>query len=336
MTSEKVRLARIKKLREKGYKSGKELLKEVISKYQYPIIMCSFSGGRDSLSATLLTLDTLVEMKKEARLFVAFVNTTNEYPETLKYARYMIKEWFPKNYGHYDWIDLHCVELKPDVFFKDIMDDMFKIALEMARKGEWSKGKMPCCHKLKFEPLRKFAREVKSNIQVEGTRAEESRRRFIQMWRFGVVIRGDTPYGVRVMPIWDWSLEDVKRFLAEHPKKPPINPLYKTMKSTGCLLCPIPFIFYPEEFAVEAPPHIFKAGLRAYLKALGQSQLTFDKLPVELDSIVVKLMKFLEKPRTREEIEKAGFNFETVEFLLKRKIINSKFDWRLGKYVYYA
>ena len=328
--SERVRKARIEKLREKGYKSGKELIKDVVRRFSYPIIMCSFSGGRDSLTATLLTLDTLIEMNIECRVAVAFVNTTNEYPETLEYARYMINKWFPENYGNKDKMELITVELHPEVEFKDIIDDVFKLALEMSKKGDWSKGKLPCARLLKHEPLRKFAKEIKSNIQVEGTRAEESRRRFIQMWRFGVVVRGDTPYGVRVMPIWDWSLDDVKSFLKNHPKKPPVNPLYERMDSTGCLLCPIPFLYYPEKFAKQAPPHIFKIGLEAYLRATKQSQLNLTGKSKFLD-----LFEFLKVPRTKEEIEQK-FNFNKVKEFVRLGVIKTKFDWRIGRIVYYT
>jgi len=324
---------RVEKLREKQWKSGKELLREVFAKYQYPVIVSAFSGGRDSLCSTLLTLDTLIEMNKPAKVFIAFVNTTNEMPETLKYARFMINKWFPENYK-VDFIDLQCVELKPEVTFAQIMDKMFEKALEMVRRGKWEKGKMPCCGILKHKPVKKFVNDVKANVEVVGTRGEESQWRFHNIWHYGPVVRGHRSRSVKVMPLWDWSTQDVVNFLNKHPKNPPINPLYKTMSSTGCILCPIPFIFYPEQFAVEAPPHIFKAGLRAYLKAIKQTQLNFNNK--EIDSPIIKLMRFLEKPRTRKEIEEAGFQFETVLYLVERQIIKSRFDWGVMDFVYYA
>ena len=279
MVSEKQKQSRIRKLKRKWPEvpSGHELVKQIISKYSFPLVACAFSGGRDSLAATLITLDVLENLKIKHRCYIVFGNTTNEFPETVKYVHRMF-QWFKKNYPS---LNIITIETFPDIPFASIMEDMFYVAVKMYEEGRWDKSKLTCCDELKLKPFYNFLRRHTVNIVVTGIRGEESRQRFLKIFQRGPIGRtmhsGQKLKGNLVYPLWDWSQEEVIEFLEKHPKTPPINPLYsKGMDSIGCALCPVPFIFNRDNIRKTYPPKIFERGMQLLRKAIektGQSLL---------------------------------------------------------------
>lgn len=279
MTSPKQRASRRRALKRKwsGFKSGSTLLEEVIRKIPYPLIACSFSGGRDSLAATLLTLDALQYLGKEHRCHVVFNNTGNEFSETVKYVRCMFT-WLKENYPN---LNIITTETFPEVPFSKMMEDMFYVAVEMHEKGKWDKYKLTCCDVVKLDPLKRFFRQHTVNLLVSGIRGDESRQRFLALFAHSPVHLGvhkSIHCGRKVTPLWDWSTDGVQRFLENHPKKPPINPLYQRgATGVGCMMCPVPFIFARDEIKAWYPEKVYEKGMSLLRKAIertGQSLLS--------------------------------------------------------------
>jgi 3'-phosphoadenosine 5'-phosphosulfate sulfotransferase (PAPS reductase)/FAD synthetase len=279
MTSKKQKASRIRKLKRKwsNLASGYDLVKQLITKLSFPLVVCAFSGGRDSLAATLITLNVLEDINVRHRCYIVFGNTTNEFPETVKYVHEMFS-WFKENYPS---LNIITVETFPDISFASMMEEMFYVAVKMYEDGKWDKSKLRCCDELKLKPFEKFLKTHTVNLVVTGIRGEESRQRFLKIFQRGPIgktmHRSPLKKGKLVYPLWDWSQEDVIKFLYDHPKKPPINPLYRRgMDSIGCMLCPVPFIFNRERIKETYPPKVFDRGMKLLRKAIektGQSIL---------------------------------------------------------------
>jgi len=287
--------SRRRKLKSKWPKlaSGSELIKETIIEVGYPLITCSFSGGKDSLAATLQTLDCLQEFK-EGRVWIVYNNTTNEFPETIRYVRYMFK-WFKENFSD---IDIRTEETKPKIAYRTMMEDMFYVAVQMYESGKWDKNNLTCCDVVKLDPITRFLRLHTTNILVSGIRGDESRQRFLALFQHSPKHRQlhhgikSSPRMRKICPLWDWSSQDVMEYLQHHPKNPPINPLYSQgYSSIGCMLCPVPFIWNREEIRHTYPKKIFQKGMDLLRKAIERTGQTL------LTSYLLKELK-LETPNT--------------------------------------
>ena len=279
MTSELQYMARREKLKKKwtDTESGKELVKKYLSKLDFISVVCTFSGGRDSLASTLMTLDVLEELNKRHRCFIVFNNTTNEFPETVRYVHQMFS-WFKEEYPD---LNIKTEETRPKIPFAKIVEDMFYIAVVMYEEGKWDKSKLTCCDTVKLYPMIEFLRKHYAHYVILGTRGDESRLRFLSMFQQGPVTKsmhtktfGKTKF---IRPLWNWGIQDVMNYLKTHPKKPPINPLYdKGMDSIGCCLCPVPFLYNRDRIRKTYPPKIFERGMQLLRKAIertGQSLL---------------------------------------------------------------
>jgi len=230
------------------------------------------------LVATLLTLDTLESLQVDHRCHIVFNNTTNEFPETVEYVRRMF-QWFKDEYAG---LNIVTTETFPKVPFSRMMENMFYVAVKMHEEGNWDKSKLTCCDVVKLDPLKRFFRQHTVNVLVSGIRGDESRQRFLALFAHSPVHLGlhKTIHSMRrharkVTPLWDWSSQDVMSFLEKHPKRPPLNPLYKLgLTSVGCMLCPVPFIFNRQEIRRAYPEKVYKKGEELLLRAIERSGQT--------------------------------------------------------------
>lgn len=212
--------------------SGRGLILFIFEKYKPRKVGIAFSGDLDSLATALLVLDTLpTEVKK----YIVFNNTTNEIPESLKYTRRMLK-WFEDNYDN-----VVPVEIRPKITWAKLMEKMFQVAVEMYESGIWRKGRLRCCYYLKEKPTKDFYRKMNIRVYFTGLRAEESVQRRLFMAQTHGVWKKEF---IHVMPIWNWTKQDVLRYIHRHPLNPPINPIYEMgFDGTGCMLCPVKFLW---------------------------------------------------------------------------------------------
>ncbi|MEX2689613.1 MAG: phosphoadenosine phosphosulfate reductase family protein [Candidatus Njordarchaeum guaymaensis] len=168
-----------------------------------------WSGGKDSTVALHLAMRAWNDFR------VVFIDTTITVPETLDYVRKQSKEW-----------NLDLVILRPE-------HDFFYYA------RKWGFPAVPnylwCRRVLKLEPIRRFYDKFYGmKIQVLGLRRSKSvaRRKTKPILR-----KTHFRNTIGICPIYDWSKEDVFRYLRKY--EIPINLAYRIYKrNSGCYFCP--------------------------------------------------------------------------------------------------
>jgi phosphoadenosine phosphosulfate reductase len=175
-------------------------------------VLCSFSGGKDSLVATYLTHELLKGV--DVHIEVVFVDTTVGLPDVRKYV-----EEVSRLYG---W---KLRILTPSKSF-------FEVA---SRQGMPTPRIRWCCKLLKLEPLLNYAASLGAQrvLFTTGLRRSESRRRAKMKGFFYRKYKGiDIFY---IDPIIYWSDEDVERFISERELY--VNSVYKLLQFSGECFC---------------------------------------------------------------------------------------------------
>jgi 3'-phosphoadenosine 5'-phosphosulfate sulfotransferase (PAPS reductase)/FAD synthetase len=162
---------------------------EFVRRYRLDHLVCSFSGGRDSLVATHYTLSRLDGEKAERH--VVWVDTTVTIPEVRRFVRRVARE--------FGW---PLVELRPEGDFEEYA----------LRFGTPTMRRRWCCYYLKLRPIFRYLRGLEGRVgEVLGMRREESRRRerYPEVWR--------RPQGSWVYsPILRWTEEEVEEYMEEN------------------------------------------------------------------------------------------------------------------------
>ncbi len=177
-----------------------------------PVIV-SYSGGKDSLAALSLTLETGI------RPYVLFNNTGIEMPETVESVRRIVEE-----YG----LELLVADA----------GDAFWRAVE--RVGPPGKDYRWCCKVTKLAPLSRLLQEKFPDgaLNIVGQRAFESldRARSPRVWRNRWL-----PQILNISPIQEWTQLIVWLYIWK--RRLPYNPLYeKGFDRIGCFMCPAAFM----------------------------------------------------------------------------------------------
>lgn len=172
----------------------------------------AFSGGKDSL----VVLDLVRKIKPD--VVGVFENTTNEYPETIKYIKTVS----------------NIVELKPDISFQECIK---KYGLPVIKSKARSHGNQ-CCIKLKEEPFRKYAIEKNISLVFTGLTSTESRNRMMMLKRMGSLYFHKADKIWKCHPIHNWSDQEVWQYI--DLKKISYNSIYDILGRTarcGCRFC---------------------------------------------------------------------------------------------------
>ncbi len=172
-------------------------------------VVVSYSGGKDSLVALHLTLETLGDAK------LLFNNTGLELPETIENVDYVAEKYglekIVANAGDSFWNGL-------DVF------------------GPPGKDYRWCCKIAKLVPLARVSRRMWSSgaLNIVGQRAFESldRARSPRVWRNRWI-----PHLLSITPIQEWSQLHIWLYIFKY--RLPYNKLYELgYERLGCYLCP--------------------------------------------------------------------------------------------------
>lgn len=190
-------------------------------------VAVAFSGGRDSLVALHLTLQRCTRLK------VVFVNTSVEFPETLRFVRELAERWR---------LDFH--ELRVERNFWELAHErglpiggrgngFFRRELAEAAGVKLSNA---CCNQLKITPARQFYRKNNIDAQVTGLRVDESMMRRFNFADYGA-LRYSSDYGtLTAWPLFAWSVADIQEYIALNDL--PVNPLYSMgHQRVGCWSC---------------------------------------------------------------------------------------------------
>jgi phosphoadenosine phosphosulfate reductase len=201
--------------------------RQFVKRYAIEQVVCTFSGGKDSLVATHYTLESLrrVDIPK----WVVWVDTTVMIPGVREFVIEVSKK-----------LGWNLQILSPKRTFEDFV---------LYGYGNGSRGwGMPtikrrwCCFALKLEPIARFCSELRGRVAcVTGLRREESiRRRDYQQVYF--TAREDKRLGLKRTEVWNyspiihWTGEQVERYIEVHnlPKPPWYE---KGIKETCCCGC---------------------------------------------------------------------------------------------------
>jgi len=185
-------------------------LKNIVIKKNIREKFLSFSGGKDSLAALIISLKAFNSIP------ILFNDTGLELPEVRKYVKNIAEKY-----------ELHLIEANAgEDFFKYV-----RIYGPPARDYRW------CCKVIKLAPIVRAIRKYFSSkpiFSIVGQRRYESLSRafspriWTNRWMPGVIV---------VAPILDWScLETWLYILRERVE---VNPLYfRGFDRLGCWLCP--------------------------------------------------------------------------------------------------
>ena len=208
---------------EEKVRKSLEIIEDALSQSKKPCV--SFSGGKNSL----VVLHMLLQFKPD--IPVIFCNTTNEFPETVKYVRKLAKEW-----------NLNLIELKPRYpwNWKKVIQ-----CFGFPKPDRWNNGEPHCCYLLKTQPIRYLLIQEKFDANFTGLSAFESRARMLNFLMKGCMIKtkfiGSSyrlPFEIlSVKPIYFWKDSEVWRYIRENNL--PVNPVYEKygIERCGCMLC---------------------------------------------------------------------------------------------------
>ncbi len=187
-------------------------LRDFIVRHGVEHVLCSFSGGKDSLVATHVAHEVLRDLGVEVEVIHA--DTTISLPGVQDYIRSVC--------DRFGW-KLRIVRPEKSFFELASMWGM------PTPKRRW------CCHRIKLDPMISYALGLgKKNICfVTGLRRAESHRRRNMKGTWVRRIRDITIYSYD--PIIDWTDEDVERYIEQHGL--PVNPVYDVVGFSGECVC---------------------------------------------------------------------------------------------------
>jgi 3'-phosphoadenosine 5'-phosphosulfate sulfotransferase (PAPS reductase)/FAD synthetase len=196
-----------------------ELLKMALGRAKKPVVACSF--GIDSIVTLYLVRKALTELGRDpSDVDVVWNDTKNEFPAVRLYAKQLTAEW-----------NLKLTVTAPKKVLKKIIDDNGGITSDYftARKGDRRHGQPlseKCCNTLKHEPMNRIKKEMDFDLNINGTRADESRQRFISSLRDGEYFYSSGTWkSMLCKPIMWWNEEDIWDYVER--ESIPYNDLYK-------------------------------------------------------------------------------------------------------------
>lgn len=185
-----------------------EIIKKSLSDHNNPCI--NFSGGKDSL----VVMDLVRKIRPD--IPCVFVNTGNEYKETVPYVRSF----------------QNIIEVHPKVSFWDCVD---KYGLPKSKAKAKRHGNA-CCLELKEKPLKECYKQKGYDLTFDGLTSAESRQRMMTLKRMGYYYYNKGDKNWKCHPIYNWSVQEVWSYI--YLNKLPINPIYSMgIYRCGCRFC---------------------------------------------------------------------------------------------------
>lgn len=172
----------------------------------------------------MVIMDLALKISKDYRIF--FIDTLNHYKET-----YLLLDEVEKFYG---------IKIER---FSPAPQDIKKLNKELGQFPYYSRfGRGECCKIRKVIPNEKALETL--DVWISGLRADQSAFRQINANKVELVYK-DGRKIIKLNPLFDWSEEQVERYIKEHnllynklyDYKSPYGEIYKEI---GCVPCHIP------------------------------------------------------------------------------------------------
>ncbi|BDC18220.1 phosphoadenosine phosphosulfate reductase family protein [Acidianus sp. HS-5] len=157
-----------------------------------------FSGGKDSTTVLSLLIESMKRGARIPKLYVVYSDTLLEHP-TLR------KETLEALNSLKEFDNIEPVRLTPREDFITMMVERGYPAPN--HRFRW------CMARLKIRPMQEFMRKLGNFVQVSGVRRSESAERAKNIKHYGKmekIVKIGNPI---IMPILDWTTEDVFNFL---------------------------------------------------------------------------------------------------------------------------
>ncbi|MDM8553489.1 phosphoadenosine phosphosulfate reductase family protein [Desulfococcaceae bacterium HSG7] len=256
----------------------------------------AFSAGKDSTVLLHLIL------KQKPDIDVIYGNTTIEFPECVKFAKRLRKEWnlnfhtalpevsflwVVKNYG---WPLLGKTFGVGGVAHKDSRAAFFKRLKKNGKlKGQYKiQSEIPissaCCAFLKEKPSKKLQKKLGVDGVLLGILASESRQRMFNFLEYGSWYYAKSQKLWKAHPLAIWTDNDIWQYIKKY--KIPYSALYDmgfnepgtgkriTHKRNGCMFCGMDLKYPNNHLAIMRYTH--PKAWRALMLKMGLGQVLLD------------------------------------------------------------
>jgi len=295
---------------EKKVELSEAFITHLLFDHNHPMV--AWSGGRDS--TVLLSL----VLKQKTDVDVAWINTGVEFPECVKFIRYLTNEWH---------LNVHIA--KPEAVFWEVVSKYGWPMMGKGGSGYWwsradrlerqgktrlakatrdAKISAACCRILKERPMDKLCKSLGIDCMIVGNLVSESRQRFLTWAQKGSCYFSQSKKRCNTWPLAWWTHEDILEYHRNNSL--PYSPIYdKGHSRNGCWPCLMDIRFPDNKLKALRQSHpklwrfiILDKGLGARIIALkhalskdGESQLSGS-----LQSHVERLVE--QQPQYFEEI----------------------------------
>jgi len=157
-----------------------------------------FSGGKDSTTVLSLLIEAIEKGAKIPKLYVVYSDTLLEHPKLRKDALEALESLRA-------FKNIEPVRLTPKEDFITMMVERGYPAPN--HRFRW------CMARLKIRPMQEFMKKLGKFVQVSGVRIYESVERARNIKHYGKLGKVNRIGNPIIMPILDWTTEDVFNFL---------------------------------------------------------------------------------------------------------------------------
>jgi len=178
-----------------------QIINQAYEKYKNIPWTLGFSGGKDSTT----TLHLLILSNVKVNIYVIYADTLFEHPVLRKYTLEALESLKEFN------------NIKPIILKPLEGEDAISMMVEKGYPPAGPRFRW-CMDRFKLKPYRHFIKQFDKYLTISGVRLEESnerKRNIRKNYNEYKLVDGDYPV---LMPILDWSYEDVINFLASNKR----------------------------------------------------------------------------------------------------------------------